>query len=1203
MNEIIKGSGGGGKSGGGSARVAVEAPNTLKSTQYARVLDLVSEGEIEGLVDGLSSVYIDNTALVDDQGNFNFTGVTFDYRTGVQSQEYIPGFSSVENEISVSTEIVKSTPVIRSITNPNVNAARITVSVPQLTEQDLKKGDLNGSSVTLQIHYKNNGGDWIPARINPVKTNFSISGNIATSASTKIFDASIKIVWTGTGIATSVLQVCSWLVEYRQTPSGSWTPLQTGEFSGRSSENNVFVPYGEGDFGGYYVKSILPPISSKTVTFHPPTDNTYEFRVTLISGTGTMSIESATGFYYVPDITISGKTVSNYQRSARIELPSPGPWDIRVSRVTPDSDKTALQNKTYFSSYTEIIDAKLSYPNSAVFGIQIDAKQFNSIPSRAYEIYGIKVKVPNNYNPITREYVGEWDGGFNVAWTNNPAWIFYDIVTNDRYGLGNFIDSSSVDKWGLYSIAKYCDEQVLDGLGSYEPRFTCNAYIQTRYEAYTLLSQLASIFRAMVFWSAGQITCVQDKPSDKVALFNASNVIDGQFNYSGSSVKTRHTVCLVTWNDPADRYKQKVEYVEDEEGIAVYGVVQTEIQAFGCTSRGQAHRLGKWLLFSERLETETVNFKAGMDAALVYPGAIIQTQDSFRSGKRFGGRLLSGSSATELNLDSSIEIEPGKTYEMSVVLSDGSVETTNVTSPIGTHSKLTVSPALSTPAITNAIWVLSASDLTPEEWRVVSITETEPGIVEIAALASRQDKYDAVEKDLILEPLNTTTVNLDAPIVTNLIVEESLYLVTPVVVGNSVTLSWTSSAPRFIVSYISDQINPVSIETSETSYTFNGIPIGEYTFSVQPANIFGRRGTVVSVTKEIYGLKASPSDVTGLSLNAISGNAHITFDPATDLDVKIGGHLRLKHARTSISWNDGIDLGVFIPGTATSAVVPLLQGNYLAKWVDSSGVESVNAVRIETNSPNIIKLNVVELIQEEPTFTGTKTNLGMSEFLGEPALTLDSSLTIDEMTSPIDSWPLFYAWGGVSSSGTYLFSNTVDLGNIYVSRLSADLESHGVNALDKIDNWGLIDSLLTIDGDVVSDVSAGLFVKQSDDGIIYSEWKPFVVGEYSSRFFQFKLELSSSGDSNIVVTKCSVIIDMPDTLYSENDIISGTSTYSIVYPTPFYNVSAIGITAQDMQTGDYYEITNKTVSGFDITFKNSSSIIVSKTFDYISKGY
>lgn len=1202
MNEIIKGSGGGKGGGGGSARVAVEAPNTLKSTQYAKVIDLVSEGEIEGLVDGLSSVYINNTALVDDQGNFNFTGVTFDYRTGTQSQEYIPGFSSVENEISVSTEVVKATPVVRSITNPNVNAARITVSIPQLTEQDMTNGDLNGSSVTLQIHYKNNGGDWIPAKVQAVESSLSVSDGTATSASTQILDAVISVYWTGTEAASTILQTCDWLLEYRSTPSGSWTTLQTGTFSGQSRSEGVFIPFG-GDFGGYYRKSITAPSASKSVSFQAPTEGTYEFRVTKISGYGTVKINYASGTYYIPNITISGKTVSNYQRSTRIELPAPGPWDIRVSRVTPDSDKTALQNKTYFSSYTEIIDAKLSYPNSAVFGIQIDARQFNSIPSRAYEIYGIKVKVPNNYNPITREYVGEWDGGFNVAWTNNPAWIFYDIVTNDRYGLGNFIDSNSVDKWGLYSIAKYCDEQVLDGLGSYEPRFTCNAYIQTRYEAYTLLSQLASIFRAMVFWSAGQITCVQDKPADKIALFNASNVIDGQFNYSGSSVKTRHTVCLVTWNDPADRYKQKVEYVEDEEGIAVYGVVQTEIQAFGCTSRGQAHRLGKWLLFSERLETETVNFKAGMDAAMVYPGAVIQTQDSFRSGKRFGGRLLSGSSTTELNLDSSVDIELGKTYELSIVLSDGTVETTNVTNSIGTHSTLTVNPALSTTAITNAIWVLSASDLTPEEWRVVSITETEPGIVEIAALASRQDKYDAVEKDLILEPLNTTAVNLGVPIVTNLVVEESLYLVTPVVVGNSVTLSWTSSAPRFIVSYVSDQINPVTVEASETSQTFYGIPTGEYTFSVQPANLFDRRGTTVSVTKEIYGLKAAPSDVTGLSLNAIGGNAHITFDPATDLDVKVGGYLRLKHSKESASWNDGIEFGVFIPGTASSTVVPLLEGNYLAKWVDSSGTESIDAAVIFTNYPDILKLNIAETIQEDPGFKGQKTNVGVSEFVGVPAIMLDSVLSIDSMLTNVDSFPYFEAWGGVSQNGEYLFSNTIDLGAIYTSRLSANIVSFGVNSEDKVDLWGLIDDLLRVDGDVISDVSATIFVKYSNNDIDYSEWLPLFVGDYSARFFKFKVLLNSGGSNNIVITKCSVIVDMPDTIYSGEDISSGLSTYSVVYPKPFYNSSAIGITAQDMRTGDYYIISNKTNFGFDITFKNSVGSNINKTFDYISKGY
>lgn len=1197
MNELIKGSGGG-KSGGGSARVAVEAPNTLNSVQYARVIDLVSEGEIEGLVNGLNSVYIDNTPLMDEQGKYNFSGVTIDYRTGTQSQEYISGFPSVENEVNVGTEVTAALPVIRSITNTNVDAARITISVPQLTSQNTKNGDLNGATVNLQIDYRNNLGPWLPGLISIKNIELSVSNNFATTGNNEIQSAIISLAWEGVTSDPTFEQTCSYLLEYRNTPSGTWETIVSGVFIGSSSIVKEYLP-----FSWDYIEVNKAPTDERSVNFNPTSNNTYEFRVTKLSGIGTISIKSASGTVYTSDVIISGKTVSNYQRSIRIDLPQPGPWDIRVSRVTPDSTQSSLQNKTYFSSFTEIIDAKLSYPNSAIFGIQIDARQFNSIPSRAFEIYGIKVKVPTNYNPKTREYSGEWDGNFQVAWTNNPAWIFYDLVTNNRYGLGDFIISDAVDKWGLYSIGKYCDGLIPDGLGGYEPRFTCNAYIQTRYEAYNLLSQLASVFRAMIFWSQGQVTCVQDSPSLPVAQFTSSNVVDGQFNYSGSSVKTRHTACLVTWNDPKDRYQQKVEYVEDEEGIATYGVVQTEIQAFGCTSRGQAHRLGKWLLFSERLETETVNFKAGMDAALVYPGAVIKTQDQFRSGKRYGGRLLPGSTSTTLNLDSQVLIELGKTYEISIVMSSGEIFTSSITNTPGNHNNISLVTELDSPPESFAIWVLSASDLKPEEWRVVNISEESPGVVNITALYSNQSKYDSIEKDLILEVPRTISIDLETPTITNLVAIESLYLVTPTVVGNSITLGWTSNSPRFIVSYSAEGLNPVFVETTETSYTFNGIPIGEYTFSVQPVNVFGKRGAISSIVKEIQGLKAPPSNVTGLNLNAIGGNAHITFDPSTDLDVKIGGHLKLKHSKESASWNDGIEFGVFIPGTASSVVVPLLEGSYLAKWVDSSGTESIDAAVIFTNYSDILKLNIAETVQEDPNFEGQKTNVGVLDFAGVPAIMLDSVLSIDSMLTNVDSFPYFDAWGGVSLNGEYLFSDIVDLGAIYTSRLSANIVSFGVNSQDQVDLWSLIDDLLMVDGDVISDVSATIFVKYSNDGINYSEWLPFFVGDYSARFFKFKLELKSGGSNNVVVTKCSVIIDMPDTIYSGEDISSGTSTYSVIYPKPFYNSSAIGITAQDMGTGDYYVISNKTNSGFDITFKNSIGANINKTFDYISKGY
>jgi predicted phage tail protein len=1199
---------GGGKSGGGSARVAVEAPDSLQSVQYAKVLDLISEGEIGGLVNGLQSILIDSTPLMNENGQYNFSGVTVDYRLGTQGQNYIAGFPAIENEVPVGAEVKAALPITRTITNENINAARLTLSVPSLTSQNTSNGDVSGTTVTFRVDYQNNGGGFIPVRVGVEGINLSVSGLTASSGDVGILSASIGINWTGLTSKTDgsgywwsgdtynapaqLIQQASWIAQYRALPSGTWTQFGSGSFSDTARTEVVWN-------GDSTTTNQIAPTGSASASVSL-TEGPYEFRV-IPSGDGSMGLSYANGQYWTPNIHISGKTTSRYQRSFRLELPSPGPWDIRVSRVTADSTSQALQNKTFWDSYTEVIDAKLCYPNSAVFGLEIDARQFTSIPSRAYDIRGIKVKVPTNYDPITRVYAGEWDGDFQIAWTDNPTWIFYDLVANTRYGLGEFIDADSIDKWGLYSIAQYCDEIVPTGSGGSEPRFTCNAFIQTRSEAYTLLTQMASVFRAMTFWSSEQITCVQDRPSDPVALFTSANVIDGVFNYSGSSVKARHTVALVTWNDPADRYRQKVEYVEDQDGIERYGVVQTEVNAFGCTSRGQAHRVGRWILYSERMETETITFKAGMDAALIYPGAVINTQDQFRSGERFGGRIMSAT-VSEVTIDAPITVEAGKTYELSVVLPDGSIETRAVTNLPGNHTVMALGAALTAAPQDFAMWVMSASDLVPEEWRVVSMSESEPGVIEISALASRQDKYAAIEQDLVLEPISTTSINGGADAVENLVIGESLYLVTSSIVGNAVTLSWTGNSPRYIVSYNADGVNPQPIDVAESSYTYKDILPGVYTFSVQAVNALGRRGVAAVRTKEIYGLSAPPVDVTGFSLAAIAGAAHIAFNPSPDLDVIVSGHLRLRHSKTGSSWNDAIDIGVFVAGSATSAVVPLLQGTYFAKWVDGSGIESINATMITTNAPSIIALNFVESVIEHPDFAGAKSNVGIDEFVGDPCLTLDSQLTIDEI-GLIDDQPGFMAWGGVAQSGQYLFADSVDLGAVYTSRLTADLQTFGYNPNDTVDTWGMLDALQSIEGDVINDVSARVMVRTSDDAVTYGAWEPLVVGDYSARAFDFRLDLSSSGSNNIAVTQCAVSVDMPDTVQSAEDIVSGAGAYTVTYPHAYFANPAIGITAQDMTSGDYYEITGKSNTGFAIIFKNQSGTAISRTFDYIAKGY
>lgn len=627
---LIIGAGGGGKGGGGSARVAQEAPDSLRSKAYARVVDLVCEGEIEGLAAGLQSVYLDDTPIQNPDGSYNFTGVTLETRPGTQQQSYIPGFSSVENEVAVGVECKANQPVVRTINDPDVDAVRIKVSIPTLTLQDTTNGDLNGTSVSYAIDVQARGA----------------------------------------------------------------------------------------------------------------------------------------GYVQILADTVSGKTTSRYQRSYYIPLTGTGPWDVRLRRITADSTQTSLQNKTFLESYTEVIESKLRYPNSALMALRVDASQFTSIPRRSYDLKLLRVRIPSNYFPETRSYAGVWDGTFKVAWTDNPAWCFYDLVTSTRYGLGSFIPESQVDKWALYRVARYCDELVPNGLGGYEPRFTCNLYLQSREQAYKVVQDMASIFRGMAYWSGGAITVTQDAPQDAVYQFTAANVIGGEFAYQGSSARARHTVALVSWVDPDDFYRQKVEYVEDMAGIARYGVVQADVVAMGCTSRGQANRVGKWLLYSEQSESEIITFRTGLEGAVVRPGDVIKVADSSRSGLRLGGRIAAATTVS-VTLDQDL---PAGSWRISVLLPTGAVEERQVGSLSG--RAVGVTSAFSTAPQAGAIWVLASTQVEVQLFRVVQVAESEPGIHEVTALAHNPDKYGAIEQGLALQPRDITVLSSTPAAPTGLVVTE-----------------------------------------------------------------------------------------------------------------------------------------------------------------------------------------------------------------------------------------------------------------------------------------------------------------------------------------------------------------------------------------------------------------------------------------------
>ena len=747
MTELIIGAGGGGKGGGGaSARVAQEAPDSLRSKAYARVVDLISEGEIEGLVDGLQSVYLDDTPIQNADGTTNFSGVTLETRDGTQQQSYVPGFSSVENEVPVGVEIKASQPVVRSITDPDVDAVRIKVSVGQLTNQDTTNGDLNGSAVSFSIDRQVSGG----------------------------------------------------------------------------------------------------------------------------------------GFVEVINDTISGKTTTKYQRSYYVPLTGNGPWEIRVRRITADSTSSAIQNKTYLDSYTEVVESKLRYPNSALVALRVDASQFSAIPRRSYDMKLLRVRVPVNYDPGTRTYSGVWNGNFKIAWTDNPAWCFYDLVTSTRYGLGGYIPESQVDKWALYRVAQYCDQLVPNGLGGFEPRFTCNLYLQTREQAYKVVQDMASIFRGMVYWSGGAITVTQDAPSDAVYQFAPGNVVDGEFAYQGSSAKARHTVALVTWNDPDDFYRQKVEYVEDAAGIARYGIVQSDVVALGCTARGQAHRVGKWLLFSEQSESEIVTFRTGLEGAVVRPGDIIKVADPVRGGMRLGGRIAAATAST-VTLDQ--ELPADLPWRLSVVLPNGTVEE-RLVGPVSGRTLTVTIPFSSVPQV-DAIWMLASSIIEPQLFRVVSVAERDPGVHEVTALAHNPSKYAAIEEGLALQPRSITVLSDIPPPPTGLAMQESLYRVKDQA-QVLVQVSWTEvqTAIAYRLSYRVAGGNFVSLPLTSANYAeIRDAQEGQYEFSLRAIGITRKESIPATLSATVLGKTLPPSDVTGFTVQRRVSDLMIAWDELQDADL------------------------------------------------------------------------------------------------------------------------------------------------------------------------------------------------------------------------------------------------------------------------------------------------------------------------------
>ena len=476
-----------------------------------------------------------------------------------------------------------------------------------------------------------------------------------------------------------------------------------------------------------------------------------------------------------------GKTTQRYMRSHRIELPRARQgWSIRLRRITPNANSNTIADRTFIDSVTEVIDAKLRYPMSAVVGIKINASQFQSIPTRAYHVRGRIIRVPANYDPELRSYSGVWDGTFKLAWTNNPAWVFHDLISNDRYGLGTRVPAGWLDKWGLYQIGRYCDEMVDDGFGGKEPRFTCNVYLQQAADAYRVVQDFASIFRGMAYWANASVFAAADMPSDPVYTYSSANVVDGKFSYVGSALGTRYTVALVSWNDLSEMGRQKVEYVENREGIARYGIQQVEVTGFGCTSRGQAHRVGKWMLLtSNRKRARSRSRWAWTPAACVpaassaspisiWPAAASAAASRGHDHRGHGGRGAGRASrrpADRQPAQRRVRDACGggrgrhRTHRGQYRVHRGHHRADR--RPVGLPGSvlhITVTAPFSQAPQAECVWTLESEALSAQTFRVLAVKRKEGLVAEISAIQHEPGKFDNVDFGTRLDPKPITVV-------------------------------------------------------------------------------------------------------------------------------------------------------------------------------------------------------------------------------------------------------------------------------------------------------------------------------------------------------------------------------------------------------------------------------------------------------------
>ena len=801
-----------------------------------------------------------------------------------------------------------------------------------------------------------------------------------------------------------------------------------------------------------------------------------------------------------PELRTRGKSRNAYSRDYLLNIPDNAsfPIQVTVGRTSPDNSTTTRTNTFSWTSFTKIIDEQRPYPDIAHLYLRFDAQQFPSIPSRMYRIRGVKIKIPHNATVDQTNgrliYTGTFNGTLTTTkhWTSDPAFILFNLLTETRFGLGDHITEAQLDKFAFYSASVYCSELVDDGNGGQEPRFSCNTILQKREDAYQTIQALSSVMRGMTSWSAGSLSLTQDRPTDPSYLFNLSNVTQEGFTYSGTSLKTRSTVVSVSYFD-MENQELNFETVEDTNAKNKYGIIQKKVTGFGCSSRNQARRLGRFILFEEQNSTETISFTTGLaEGVVVRPGQVIEVSDPVRAGLRRGGRIKSATTTTVTVDDTeNTDLDSTNSPTLSVVLPDGSVETKTVSSISG--AVITVSSAFSSAPNTNSVWILENNTLQTTQWRVISVSEDKDNYA-ITGTAYNSGKYAFIEDGSALPVRNITVLNelVDAP--SNPSVQEEFFVEgTTARTRLNISFNSVQRAVGYELQFRLDDGNFNVIRTSNSEIEILDSLKGVYDFKLFSINaVFETSAKPQTFTFNALGKTALPADVTGLTAEPISDKlVRLRWNLSTDIDVTHGGRVYVRHSTKTDgtgTFSNATDLIEALAGNTTTAEVPYLEGEYILKFQDDGGRFSAGETSVIIDLPDTNNIApLIALTRREdldvPKFQGTKTNVSfdaVTNSLNLAGVGLIDAVTDFDLVSSIDDL------GGIAPLGTYEFGGAagtsfLDLGAVF----SLDLKRHFLTEAffpsDQFDSITDIDARVDFDGATATKVNAEMLVAVTQD--------------------------------------------------------------------------------------------------------------------------